>query len=65
MKRKKNTYYKVFVKVFLLEYQGLQDNPNVIEEKINKELECDRVEGPFKTKPVPKIRISALGLVPK
>lgn len=41
------------------------DNPKVIEEKIRKELECDRVEGPFKTKPFPNIRISPLGLVPK
>lgn len=41
------------------------DNPTVIEEKINKELECDRVEGPFKTKAFPNIRISPLSLVPK
>lgn len=75
--KKKRYLFQGFRKGFSLEYQGpwkafscpnlksAIDNPKVIEEKINKELECDRVEGPFKTNPFHNIRISPLGLVPK
>lgn len=67
--KKKQYLLQGFRKGFSLEYQGLRkpfscpnlksaiDNPKVIEEKINKDLECDRVEGPFKTKPLLNIRI--------
>lgn len=77
MKRKKAILITRFCKGFSLQYQGPRkpfscpnlksaiDNPKVIEEKSNKELECDRVEGPFKTKAFPNIRISPLSLVPK
>lgn len=53
--KKKQYLLQGFLKGFSLEYQGPQksfscpnlksaiDNPKVIEEKINKELECDRV----------------------
>lgn len=59
MKRKKQYLLQGFRKGFLLQYQSPRkpfscpnlkpaiDNPKIIEEKINKELECDRVEGPF------------------
>lgn len=75
--KKKQYLLQGFRKGFSLEYQGPRkpfscpnlksaiDNPKVIEEKNNKELEYDRVEGPFKTKSFPNIRISPLGLVPK
>lgn len=75
--KKKQYLLQGFRKGFSLEYWGpgkpfscpnlksAVDNPKVVEEQIIKELECDRVEGPFKTKPFPNIRISPLGLVPK
>ncbi len=34
-------------------------------EKINKEVKLGRIAGPFKTKPLPNLRISPIGLVPK
>lgn len=74
---KKQYLLQGFRNGFSLEYQGPRDpfscpnlksaleNPKVIEDKIKKELECNRIEGPFDIKPFPNIRISPLGLVPK
>ena len=39
--------------------------PEIVREKINKEVELHRVAGPFKHRPLPTLRISPIGLVPK
>ena len=74
---KKNYLILGFSQGFSLEYQGPResfssanlksalDNPVVVQEKINKELDSKRVEGPFKNPPFDNFRISPLGLVPK
>ena len=40
-------------------------HPKVVVEKISKEVKAGRVAGPFKYPPIPNLRISPLGLVPK
>ena len=37
----------------------------VVREKIYKELRASRIAGPFETRPIPTLRVSPLGLVPK
>ncbi|XP_052214344.1 uncharacterized protein LOC127833226 [Dreissena polymorpha] len=39
--------------------------PDIVLEKINKEVELCRVAGPFESRPLPNLRISPIGLVPK
>jgi hypothetical protein len=40
-------------------------HPEVVVEKISKEVKEGRVAGPFRLPPIPNLRISPLGLVPK
>lgn len=40
-------------------------NPELIQSKINKEIELGRVAGPFVHRPLPKLIVSPIGLVPK
>lgn len=74
---KKSYLIQGFTYGFPLEFQGHResfscanlksalDHPAVVEEKIKKELDFKRVEGPFKIKPLDIFRVSPLGLVPK
>ena len=39
--------------------------PDIVRQKITKELEAGRVAGPFQTVPFTDFRVSPLGLVPK
>ena len=41
------------------------DNPHVVEAKLNKELEAERIAGPFKAPPFGSFHVSPLGIVPK
>ena len=41
------------------------DQPSVVREKIQAEIEAGRKAGPFLFRPVPNLRISPIGLVPK
>jgi len=45
--------------------KSAKDDMKTLKEKIQKELNANRAEGPFKEKPFPNIQISPLGLVPK
>ena len=66
-----------FTHGFKLGYQGLrhssysenliscQDLPHVVAEKIQKEISLGRVKGPFPFPPMPNLRISPVGIVPK
>lgn len=45
--------------------QSVNLNLSVVSEKIQKEIEEGRVEGPFSSPPFPNFRLSPLGLVPK
>ena len=38
---------------------------SVVQEKIDKEVKLGRVDGPFKGRPLPSLRVSPIGLVPK
>lgn len=40
-------------------------DPEVVKQKIQAEISVGRVAGPFKTRPLPTLRVSPLGLVPK
>jgi hypothetical protein len=40
-------------------------HPEVVREKINKEIDLQRVAGPFSYRPLPTLRVSPIGLVPK
>lgn len=40
-------------------------NPAVVDAKLQKELEAQRIAGPFSSSPFPVFRISPLGIVPK
>ena len=62
---------------FPLHYSGLHSpsdsknlksalgNPDIVREKIQAEVTAGRVAGPFISRPIPTLRISPLGLVPK
>ena len=39
--------------------------PALIQDKINSEILAGRVAGPFYTPPIPALRVSPIGLVPK
>ncbi|VDI44723.1 Hypothetical predicted protein [Mytilus galloprovincialis] len=41
------------------------ERPDILLKKIKKEIDAGRVAGPFKFRPIPTLRISPLGLVPK
>ncbi|VDH92766.1 Hypothetical predicted protein [Mytilus galloprovincialis] len=41
------------------------ERPDILLQKIKKEIDAGRVAGPFKFRPIPTLRISPLGLVPK
>lgn len=41
------------------------DNPDVLQEKLNAELAMGRIAGPFDSSPLPNLKLSPLGLVPK
>ena len=45
--------------------KSVRDRPEVVRQKIMKEVEAGRVAGPFDTRPLPALRVSPLGLVPK
>lgn len=42
-----------------------KQNHDILQQKINKEIEAGRVAGPFLHRPIPTLRVSPLGLVPK
>lgn len=62
---------------FRLQYQGprhsvicknlmsAKQHPKELNEKIEKEIQLGRMAGPFKAMPIPNLRISPIGLVPK
>lgn len=41
------------------------ENKEVVNDKIFKELQAGRIQGPFSDPPIPSIKISPLGIVPK
>lgn len=45
--------------------KSARENPDILMQKIRKELDAGRVAGPFMYRPIPTLRISPLGLVPK
>ncbi|VDI66828.1 Hypothetical predicted protein [Mytilus galloprovincialis] len=45
--------------------KSAKSNPLIVQEKINKEVNCQRVMGPYLEKPFLNLRVSPLGLVPK
>lgn len=45
--------------------QSVRKSPDIVREKIRKELAEGRIAGPFIGRPFPTLRISPLGLVPK
>ncbi|XP_033738733.1 uncharacterized protein LOC117326194 isoform X1 [Pecten maximus] len=69
--------YKGFTNGFTLKYQGPRifrlsknlksalDNPTALKQKINKEIQLGRIQGPFLAPPFPNLQVSPLGLVPK
>jgi hypothetical protein len=64
-------------KGFTLEFEGergyqfsnnlnsAKNNKTIVIEKLSKELQTGRIEGPFDVPPFPNLKISSLGLVPK
>lgn len=66
-----------FTNGFSLHYTGLRvdsladnlrsakQNPEIVRQRIQSEVSAGRVAGPFITRPLPNLRISPLGLVPK
>ena len=62
---------------FSLQYQGphkptncknlksASSHPDIVKQKINKEVQLKRVEGPFTNRPISTLRVSPIGLVPK
>lgn len=68
---------KGFAEGFRLEFEGEMvslrannllsafNNPEVVTSKLHKELEADRLAGPFTTPPFEIFRVSPLGVVPK
>ncbi len=45
--------------------KSISELPDKALEKINKEVKLGRIAGPFKEKPLPNLRVSPIGLVPK
>lgn len=66
-----------FSEGFPLHYQGIREdtdclnlgsvrqNVNMALKKVQKEVDLGRVAGPFKERPLPNLRLSPLGLIPK
>lgn len=46
-------------------HSSVAKNPDIIRDKIVKELALKRVQGPFNTAPFPNLQVSPLGLIPK
>ena len=50
------------------QYENLQSavqNPGVVDRKIEKEIDADRIAGPFSSPPFSPFRVSPLGVIPK
>lgn len=45
--------------------KSADDHPNELKEKIYKEIQMGRIQGPFKQIPISNLRLSPIGLVPK
>ena len=45
--------------------KSINDNPKAAFDKINKEVNLNRIAGPFISKPLPNLIVSPIGLVPK
>ncbi|KAM3936780.1 LOW QUALITY PROTEIN: uncharacterized protein RB166_000609 [Leptodactylus fuscus] len=45
--------------------KSARDRPDVLREKISKEVELGRIVGPFSSPPFPNLRVSPFGVVPK
>ena len=45
--------------------KSAKHRPDVVRQKIKKELDANRVGGPYKVRPIPNLRISPIGLVEK
>ena len=41
------------------------ENPDIVKQKLDKELKLGRIAGPFSQRPLPNLQCSPLGLVPK
>lgn len=45
--------------------KSARENPHIVRQKIHKELVAGTIAGPFTYRPLPNLRISPIGLVPK
>lgn len=45
--------------------KSCEENPEIVHKKLKVELDTGRVKGPFDVPPLPNLRISPIGLVPK
>lgn len=45
--------------------KSCRDLPNVVQKKLEKELTCNRIAGPFAICPIPNLKISPIGFVNK
>jgi hypothetical protein len=46
-------------------HRSAQEHKDVLMKKVQKEIELGRIIGPFSEPPLPNLRCSAVGLVPK
>ena len=51
--------------LFVHHIAGLIARPDIVREKLNKEITAGRIAGPFQTPPFPDMFCSPLGIVPK
>ena len=75
--QKGNELYRGFSSGFSLHYSGARTpsdsknlksaniNADIVKQKIQAEIDAGRVAGPFDSRPIPTLRVSPLGLVPK
>ena len=75
--QKGNELYSGFSSGFSLHYSGARTpsdsknlksaniNADIVKQKIQAEIDAGRVAGPFDSRPIPTLRVSPLGLVPK
>ena len=75
--QKGNELYRGFSSGFSLHYSGARTpfdsknlksaniNADIVKQKIQAEIDAGRVAGPFDSQPIPTLRVSPLGLVPK
>lgn len=66
-----------FTQGFCLQYHGdreyqnspnlksVLENPDIVKEKLSKEIKLGRIKGPFQSLPISNLKLSPLGLVPK